>query len=112
CHDFSEPMLAHAERALAAHAGRVRFHRRVLSDPPWADGLEPGFDVVVSSQAIHNVRWPARIRDIYTELAALLEPGGTLLNLDIVDPPGPRAPAAYDRIRPGTGDSRHHAHDT
>ncbi len=106
CHDFSEPMLARAQDALASHADRVRFHRGDLSDPSWADALEPGFDVVVSSQAIHNVRWPERIREVYAELATLLRRDGTLLNLEIFDSPGPRAVRAYDQLRPGAGGSR------
>jgi tRNA (cmo5U34)-methyltransferase len=53
-------------------------------DPKWAAGIEGQFDAVVSSIAIHNVRFPDRIRGIYGELFPLVSPGGVFLNFDQV----------------------------
>src|SRR5439155_387980 len=45
-------------------------------------GLEGQFDAVISSIAIHNVRFPDRIRGVYREVFPLVAPGGTFINLD------------------------------
>lgn len=81
-HDFSEPMLEDARRRLAAHGNAVTFYRGDLLSPDWAAGLEGQFDAVVSSIAIHNVRFPDRIRGVYHEIFPLVGPGGAFINLD------------------------------
>ncbi len=99
--DFSEPMLARARAALERFGGQVALRTADLQDPAWTDGLDTGFDAAVSSQAIHNVRYPDRIRAIYAEILPLLRPGGCFLNLDIFSPPGDRSGAAYAAARAG-----------
>ena len=99
--DFSEPMLTRARAALERFGDQVTLRSADLQDPTWADGLEPGFDAAVSSQAIHNVRYPDRIRAIYAEILPLLRPGGCFMNLDIFSPPGDRSYAAYAAARAG-----------
>lgn len=99
--DFSEPMLARARAALERFGDQVTLRVADLQDPAWTDGLGIGFDAVVSSQAIHNVRYPDRIRAIYAEILPLLRPGGCFMNLDIFSPPGDRSGAAYAAARAG-----------
>ena len=99
--DFSEPMLARARIALERFGGQVALRAADLQDPAWTDGLDAGFDAAVSSQAIHNVRYPDRIRAIYAEILPLLRPGGCFLNLDIFSPPGDRSGTAYAAARAG-----------
>src|SRR5580765_9054254 len=53
-HDYSEPMIAEARRALAEFGDRVSFARGDLMTPDWVENLEGQFDAVVSSIAIHN----------------------------------------------------------
>ena len=81
-HDFSEPMLEEARSRLAARGDAVSFYRGDLLSPGWANGLGEPFQAVVSSLAIHNVRFPDRIRAIYQEIFPLVAPGGCFLNLD------------------------------
>jgi cyclopropane fatty-acyl-phospholipid synthase-like methyltransferase len=103
--DFSPPMLELARSRLAWAGDRVRFHLSDLLSTDWARGLDPGFDAVVSSYAIHNVRDPATIRSVYGEIVALLVPGGCLLLMDLVESPGPRADALVGmRGRRGDGE--------
>jgi SAM-dependent methyltransferase len=61
-------------------ANRVEFHTADVAALPLADG---GFDVVLSSVAVHNVKSPA-VRDRAIGRAVrLLRPGGRLLIADI-----------------------------
>jgi len=80
--DFSEPMLAQASRNLASYGDAVSFVHSDLLSPAWKAGLSGQFQAVVSSLAIHNVRFPDRIRSIYEETFPLVAPGGCFLNLD------------------------------
>lgn len=86
--DFSEPMLAAAERRLAIADGRCRIVRGDLSGSGWRDGLPEGrYDAVVSRFAIHHLT-DARKRELYAEAFDLLRPGGVLLNWEHVETGG------------------------
>jgi hypothetical protein len=54
---------------------------------------------VVSAIAIHNVRYPERIRAIYSEIFDVVAPGGCFLNCDLIFVSGPAAAAAYDSAK-------------
>jgi tRNA (cmo5U34)-methyltransferase len=99
CQDFSEPMFAQARQRLAWASERVSFTQSDLSDPRWTHALTGPFDAVVSAIAIHNVRYPERIRAIYSEIFDVLAPGGCFLNYDLIFVRGPAAAAAYDSAR-------------
>ena len=99
CQDFSEPMFAHARQRLGAALDRVTFVKCDLGDSDWTQALTGPFDAVVSAIAIHNVRYPERIRAIYAETFALVAPGGCFLNADLIMPSGRAAIEAYDRVR-------------
>ncbi len=83
-HDFSEPMLQEARANLAEHANAMSYYRGDLMSPEWTAGLKGPFDAVVSSLAIHNVRFPDRIHAIYDEIFPLVAAGGCFINLDQV----------------------------
>jgi tRNA (cmo5U34)-methyltransferase len=87
-HDYSEPMLEEAERQLSVFPDAVAFARGDLMTPDWVESVPGEFDAVVSSIAIHNVRFPERIRAIYGEIFQLVAPGGCFLNLDRIESPG------------------------
>ena len=86
CQDFSEPMHEHARERLGDFIDRIDYVKSDLSQSNWVAPFEqsPSFDAVVSSIAIHNVRFSERIRGIYHEVAQLLAPGGSFLNCDLV----------------------------
>ena len=97
CQDFSEPMFAQARERLAWAAERISFVACDLSDPNWNQALTGSFDAVVSGIAIHNVRYPDRIRGIYAEIFEVVAPGGCFLNYDLIFVGGPAAAQAYDQ---------------
>jgi len=87
--DFSEPMLERAGANLARFEGRWKIVRGDLSSPQWQAGLPEGrYDAIVSGLAIHHLS-SARKRDLFAEAFALLEPGGTFVNMDCVAVEGP-----------------------
>jgi tRNA (cmo5U34)-methyltransferase len=88
-HDYSEPMLDEARQHLSAYSDSVSFVRGDLMSPGWVSELKGEFDAIVSTIAIHNVRFPDRIRGIYHELFPYVAPGGCFLNWDEVVPVGP-----------------------
>jgi len=99
-HDFSGPMLEQARARLAEHLDRLEFARSDLRDPSWTKALPGPFDVVVSAIAIHNVRDPAIIRRVYSDVHGLLGPGSCFYNVDFVAPAGRIGAAALAGRRP------------
>ncbi len=95
CQDFSEPMFAHARERLAWASDRVSFTHGDLSNAAWRQALTGPFDAVVSAIAIHNVRYPERIRTIYAEIFDLVAPGGCFFNYDLIFVSGLSAAKAY-----------------
>ena len=89
----------------------VSYARGDLLDDDWTKDIAGKFDAVISSIAIHNVRYPQRIRAVYREVFDLLVPGGCFYNVDYVTPSsdsrcGPAGTKLMDyryRIRHETG---------
>jgi tRNA (cmo5U34)-methyltransferase len=97
-HDFSPPMIAAARERLSAFGDRVDYRLSDLRHTGWSTGLGGPFDAVVSAIAIHNLRNPASIRQVYLEAATLVAPGGAFFNLDYIFP-GPLLSELYARAR-------------
>jgi tRNA (cmo5U34)-methyltransferase len=90
--DYSDPMLARAERRLGPpQEARWLAVRGDLREPSWHEGLTAApFDAAISSFAIHHL--PAeRKRSLYAEVFDLLAPGAMFVNLDFVLIGGPLA---------------------
>jgi SAM-dependent methyltransferase len=87
--DFSEPMLARAERRLGGSSRRWQIVRGDLSEPTWPSALAPGrYDAAISAFAIHHL--PAeRKRALFGELSELLAPEALFVNMDYVSVRGP-----------------------
>ena len=69
---------------------RVQIRSADLATPAWRDQLaEPdgSFDAVLTATALHWLT-PERLAGVYTEAAALLRPGGVLINADRMPDPG------------------------
>jgi ubiquinone/menaquinone biosynthesis C-methylase UbiE len=87
--DFSEPMLAGAERRFEGSPRRWQIVRGDLSEPTWPSALPPGrYDAAISAFAIHHL--PAeRKRALFGDLFELLAPGAMFVNMDYVSVRGP-----------------------
>lgn len=81
--DYSRPMLAEAQRRLAAYADRLRFVECDLTDPSWPAEVDGPFDLVVSAICLHNLRDNAKIFACYRAIGELLRPGGWFLDYDL-----------------------------
>jgi trans-aconitate methyltransferase len=84
--DLSEPMLAQARIRLADCRRRLTLVQADLRDARWASAVEGPFQIVASAMAVHNVRDPVVIRQIYAAMASLITPGGWFVNIDLVRP--------------------------
>ena len=84
CQDGSEEMAKLGRRRMAKWKGRFDYAITDFSTPGWSRAIHGPFDVAVSTIAIHNVRVPSVIEEIYKEIFHLLKSGGCFLNLDLV----------------------------
>jgi SAM-dependent methyltransferase len=92
--DFSPAMLD-AARARFTDRSDVQVVAHDLSDPlAGVAGIDGPFDVVVSSFAIHHLN-DERKRELYSEVFALLRPGGVFANFEHVAAPTPRLHARF-----------------
>jgi SAM-dependent methyltransferase len=96
--DNSPPMLERARARFDADA-RVTLRTGDLREPLAVPGP---FDLVTSGFAIHHVD-DDRKRSLFAEVLALLVPGGTFANLEVVASPSPELQAAFEAAigRPG-----------
>jgi SAM-dependent methyltransferase len=83
--DFSPHMLELSHQRLVAFEGRTVFFQRDFKDKDWTAEIPAGFDVVVSLQAVHELRHASRIPRLYAQLYGLSLPGGSLLICDHVN---------------------------
>jgi SAM-dependent methyltransferase len=81
--DFSEPMLEEARGQLKDYAGQLIFENLDYGEPDWVNRMQPHgpFDAIVSGYSIHH-QPDERKREIYTEIFALLKPGGWFVNIE------------------------------
>jgi len=81
--DYSQPMLAEAQRRLAARAAQLRYVVCDLTDPSWPGAVGGPFDLAVSAIVLHNLRDEQKIFACYRAIRDLLRPGGWFLNYDL-----------------------------
>jgi len=92
--DGSPPMLERARERFAVNVDITRtvdIRQGDLSDDIGSLG---SFDVVVSGFAIHHLEHP-RKRELFAEVADVLNPGGLFANLEIVASPTPELHACF-----------------
>lgn len=90
--DFSPEMLKLSRNRLAKFKDRVVFIDADFKRENWTDAVPPGFDLIVSLQAVHELRHASRIPKLYAQLYELIVPGGKILICDHVNlPSGYRA---------------------
>ena len=79
--DFSPAMHQLAAERLGERAARVTFVERSFRAPAWSEGLGP-FDVVVTHQAVHELRHKSYATTLHAQVRPLLAPGGAYLVCD------------------------------
>jgi SAM-dependent methyltransferase len=82
--DFSPHMLELSRVRLARFKERAFFHQGSFLDKEWFRELPAPFDSIVSLQAVHEARDPARLPQVYSELRSLVREGGRALIADLV----------------------------
>jgi ubiquinone/menaquinone biosynthesis C-methylase UbiE len=81
--DYSQPMLAEAQRRLAPNAAQLTYVTADLTDPAWPQAVGGPFDLAVSAIALHNLSDPAKIFACYRAIHDLLRPEGRFLDYDL-----------------------------
>jgi len=107
--DASEAMLGRARETLAPYTERVEFRPADMTDLTVA-GIPAGADAIVTSRAAHHLN-RAGLPAFYAEAAALLAPGGWLINLDHTGPEeiwNKRFRAVRARFVPPRPETKHH----
>jgi cyclopropane fatty-acyl-phospholipid synthase-like methyltransferase len=79
--DFSPAMHQLAAERLGERAARVTFVERSFREPAWVNGLGP-FDVVVTNQAVHELRHKDYAATLHAQVRPLLAAGGSYLMCD------------------------------
>jgi ubiquinone/menaquinone biosynthesis C-methylase UbiE len=86
CQDGSAEMAKLGRKRMNSLKGRFTYVLCDFSKQGWSRKLKGPFEAVVSSIAIHNVRSPEIIREIYRETFLLVKSGGCFLNFDRMTP--------------------------
>jgi SAM-dependent methyltransferase len=89
--DFSPEMLELSRTRLAKFKDRTVFLQLDFKKNDWTAAVPAGFDLIVSLQAVHELRHASRIPKLYAQLYGLLVPGGRILICDHVNSPSPAA---------------------
>jgi SAM-dependent methyltransferase len=83
--DFSPEMLNVSRKRLAKFKDKTVFIQRNFKENNWTDAIHADFDLVVSLQAVHELRHASRIPTLYSQLYELLVLGGKILICDHVN---------------------------
>jgi SAM-dependent methyltransferase len=83
--DFWPQMLELSRNRLAPFKDRIVFIQGDFKKRDWTALVPGGFDLIVSLQAVHELRHASRIPKLYAQLYSLLAPGGTILICDHVN---------------------------
>lgn len=80
--DFSVAMHELARNRLSGVSGNnIQYMERSFKDEDWVDGIDP-VDVIVTNQAVHELRHKRHAPHFFLQVHALLKPGGVLLFSD------------------------------
>jgi SAM-dependent methyltransferase len=77
--DFSPQMLELSCSRLKKFDERTLFTQADFKKANWTEAVPAGFDLIVSLQAVHELRHASRIPNLYVQLHSLLLPGRTIL---------------------------------
>ncbi len=82
CHDGSAAMAKLGGERMKDFEGRFEYVISDFSKKDWSRVADGEFDLVVSCNAIHNVRVGETIKAVYEEIFGRLRSGGRFFNLD------------------------------
>lgn len=82
CHDGSAAMAKLGGERMMRLEGRFEYVISDFSKKGWSRAAEGEFDLVVSCNAIHNVRLGEVIQAVYEEIFGRVRSGGRFFNLD------------------------------
>lgn len=82
CHDGSAAMAKLGGERMGHLEGRFEYVISDFSKKGWSRAAEGEFDLVVSCNAIHNVRLGEVIQAVYEEIFGRVRSGGRFFNLD------------------------------
>ena len=85
--DFSAAMHELAQARLQPWAGQVTFLERTFKSDAWTQDLEP-FDLVVTNQAVHELRHKRHAPALHRQVHDVLAPDGSYLVSDHFSDPG------------------------
>ncbi|HEY1233204.1 MAG TPA: class I SAM-dependent methyltransferase [Candidatus Binatia bacterium] len=97
--DFSPEMLNLSRSRLAKFKDRVVFIQADFKKENWTEAVAAGFDLIVSLQAVHELRHASRIPTLYSQLYKLLVPGGKILICDHVNSPSAHRAAHFMTVK-------------
>ncbi|HEU5229415.1 MAG TPA: class I SAM-dependent methyltransferase [Ktedonobacteraceae bacterium] len=87
--DGSEMMLTQLQQRLARFSDRVEIRQFDIAVRDWRTQLPTGLRCVLSSLCVHHLSGGGK-RQLFSDMAAMLEPGGALLLADIIEPANQR----------------------
>jgi len=93
--DFSPHMLDLSRKRLERFKDKSVFLQRDFKKKNWPEGIRTGFNVVVSLQAVHELRHASRIPRLYAQLHELLVSTGLILICDHVNSDSRRRAAHF-----------------
>ena len=82
CHDGSAAMAKLGGERMKELEGRFEYVISDFSKKNWSQAADGEFDLVVSCNAIHNVRAGETIKAVYEEIFGRVRSGGRFFNLD------------------------------
>jgi trans-aconitate methyltransferase len=80
--DFSEAMLEQSRHRLEPHAARAQFLRADFKSEAWPGLVKGPFDLILSLQAVHELRHKRHAPRLYAQLLPLLSPSAEVLICD------------------------------
>jgi len=93
------PFIEVAREKLASYNGKVSLHQANLNTDDWAV-LPPGpVHAIVSNMAIHDLGSEEAVTTTYKKAARRLEPGGSLINADLVTHPDDKEPPTDGKLK-------------
>lgn len=89
--DFAMPMIRLSQERLGRHASRTTFLQADFKTDSWPGAAGGPFDFVFSLQAVHELRHKRHAPRLYSQIRALLAPGGEIVVCDHLPEGAPNA---------------------